>query len=303
MQPDFRWGVLEHRIPSGIRHGDAARERPAEVRLLTLVYMAFAGLGCLYVVLAAFLGHASDFGGHDSGGHDSGGGAGPAAHSADGGGHGGHSDQAGHGETAYGIGGVGHGAVHATAPAAASFHFPFFSPLALATLVAALGGYGLIAKAALGAGDGASLAMAVPAALLTAYAVTYAGWRLVRGATSSSLIWLADLEGAAAEVTVPIPAGGVGEAMTITGGERYAAPAREVNGMAVARGATVTIVATGPTLMVRAEPAAASAHRAHGADGVDGAGRATAGTARAGAPPATAQDPPHPPSPSDRRQT
>jgi hypothetical protein len=261
--------------------------------LLTLVYMAFAGLGCLYVVLAAFLGHASDFGGHGSGGHgsgghDSGAGGGHAGHAAAGGGHGGHADQAGHGEVAYGIGGGGHGGVRAAAPVAASFHFPFFSPLALATVVAAIGGYGLIAKAALGAGDGASLAMAVPAALLTAYAVTWAGWRLVRGSTSSSLIWLEDLEGATAEVTVPIPAGGVGEAMTIASGERYAAPAREVNGTAVARGATVIIVATGPTLMVRAEPATGSTHR-------DPAASSTARTA------AAAREP-LPPSPPEARR-
>ena len=223
--------------------------------MLTLVYMAFAGLGCLYVVLAAFLGHTADVGGHDTSG------AGGGGHAAHAGGHGsaasGHaSDAGGHaGDTAYGVGGGGHGGVHATAPAAASFHFPFFSPLALATLVAAIGGYGLIAKAALGAGDGASLAMAVPAAVLTAYGVTWVGWRLVSGSTSSSLIRLEDLAGAAAEVTVPIPAGGIGEAMAVAGGQRYAAPAREVDGLAVARGAMVTIVAAGTTLVVKAGPA------------------------------------------------
>ena len=243
--------------------------------MLTLVYMAFAGLGCLYVVLAAFLGHTADVGGHDTSG------AGGGGHAAHAGGHGsaasGHaSDVGGHsgdaGDTAYGVGGGGHGGVHATAPAAASFHFPFFSPLALATLVAAIGGYGLIAKAALGAGDGASLAMAVPAAVLTAYGVTYVGWRLVSGSTSSSLIRLEDLAGGAAEVTVPIPAGGVGEAMAIAGGQRYAAPAREVAGLAVARGATVTIVAAGPTLVVRAGPPAPAAHADGSAGGAGGAG-------------------------------
>jgi hypothetical protein len=225
--------------------------------LLTLVYMAFAGLGCLYVVLAAFLGHGSDGGGHDSGGagHAGGHAAHAGGHAADAGGHSSDAgDLAGRGEAAYGIGGGGHGGVHATAPAAAGFHFPFFSPLALATVIAAIGGYGLIAKAALGAGDGASLAMAVPAAVLTAYGVTWVGWRLVSGSTSSSLIRLEDLAGAAAEVTVPIPAGGIGEAMAVAGGQRYAAPAREVNGLAVARGATVTIVAAGTTLVVRAGP-------------------------------------------------
>ncbi|HEV3076503.1 MAG TPA: hypothetical protein VHB47_18915 [Thermoanaerobaculia bacterium] len=242
--------------------------------MLTLVYMAFAGLGCLYVVLAAFLGHTADVGGHDTSG------AGGGGHAAHAGGHGsaasGHaSDAGGHaGDTAYGVGGGGHGGVHAPAPAAASFHFPFFSPLALATLVAAIGGYGLIAKAALGAGDGASLAIAVPAAVLTAYGVTYVGWRLVSGSTSSSVIRLEDLAGGAAEVTVPIPAGGVGEAMAIAGGQRYAAPAREVAGLAVARGATVTIVAAGPTLVVRAGPSAPAAHADGSAGGAGVAGGA-----------------------------
>jgi len=243
--------------------------------LLTLVYMAFAGLGCLYVVLAAFLGHTADVGGHDSAGAGGGGHTVHASgHASADGGHasaaGDHSSGAGHGDTAYGAG--GHGGVHATAPAAAGFHFPFFSPLALATLVAAIGGYGLIAKAALGAGDGASLAMAVPAAVLTAYGVTYVGWRLVSGSTSSSLIRLEDLAGGAAEVTVPIPAGGVGEAMAIAGGQRYAAPAREVAGLAVARGATVTIVAAGPTLVVRAGPPAPANAAVGGAGGVGDAG-------------------------------
>lgn len=224
--------------------------------MLTLVYMAFAGLGCLYVVLAAFLGHTADVGPHDSS-------------------EAGHPSVDGHGDTAYGVGGGGHGGVHATAPAPANFHFPFFSPLALATVVAAIGGYGLIAKAALGAGDGASLAMAVPAAVLTAYGVTYVGWRLVSGSISSSLIRLEDLAGGAAEVTVPIPAGGVGEAMAIAGGQRYAAPAREVAGLAVARGATVTIVAAGPTLVVRAGPPVPGAHPAGGAGGTDGTGGAS----------------------------
>jgi hypothetical protein len=233
--------------------------------LLTLVYMAFAGLGCLYVVLAAFLGHVTDAFGHDSSGAAGGG------HAADAGGH------ASHGDTAYGVGGGGHGGVHATAPAAASFHFPFFSPLALATVVAAIGGYGLIAKAALGAGDGASLAMAVPAAVLTAYGVTYVGWRLVSGATSSSLIRLEDLAGAAAEVTVPIPAGGVGEAMTVAGGQRYAAPAREAAGLAVARGAAVTIVTAGPTLVVRAGPLGPAADGSGGTGGTDGGNSAPKG--------------------------
>jgi len=241
--------------------------------LLTLVYMAFAGLGCLYVVLAAFMGHGADAGGHTGGhggalahaGHhasDAGaahgaghaGHLGHAAHAGHGGrGHGDRAADSGHGQAADDGGGGGYGAVHTAVPAAESFRFPLFSPLALATMVTAIGGWGLIAKAALHAGDGASLVLALPAAVLTAYGVTWVGWRLVSGSRASSVIYLEALTGEVAEVTVPIPAGGVGEALAVTDGQRYAAPAREVHGSAVARGETVTIVeAAGPVLAVRA---------------------------------------------------
>jgi hypothetical protein len=239
--------------------------------LLTLVYLAFAGLGTLYVLLAAFLGHGADAGGGAGGGHV----AASGGHFFGGGAHAGHGSTAGDGAhggghhegggAKYGVEGGGHGTVAASAPAAAAFHFPFFSPLALATLVAAIGGWGLIAKYALDAGDGASLAMAVPAALATAYFVTWAGWRIVSGARANSVIRMQDLAGRQAEVTVPIPAGGVGEASLLVEGQRYTAPAREAAGGAVARGAAVTIVTAGPTLLVRAaQTPATQEDAAHG---------------------------------------
>jgi hypothetical protein len=217
--------------------------------VLTLAYMAFAALGCLYVLIAAFLGHVSDFGGAHSAGH------GGHADASGAGGHSGHGGQESHGGAAdsYGIGGGGHGTVSASTHGAPAFHFPFFSPLALATLVAALGAYGLVAKIGFKVGDEASLALALPAALATAYAITYVGWRLVSGSRGSSVIRLADLPGSAAEVTTPIPAGGMGEAVAMVSGQRYAAPAREVGGGAVPRGAAVTVVSmVGSTLVVRA---------------------------------------------------
>src|SRR5712692_6844931 len=98
--------------------------------MLTMTFLLFALLGCLYVMVAAFLGHA-DFGG---GGH---------AHAPDGG----HGTETGHAASSqYGIDGTGHGSASAAGGGAAAFHFPFFSPLALATLMAAIGGWGLIAK-------------------------------------------------------------------------------------------------------------------------------------------------------------
>jgi membrane protein implicated in regulation of membrane protease activity len=217
--------------------------------VLTLMFIAFAVLGCGYVVVSAFLGHLGDFG--HSGGDDSGGAHGDG-HQADGGAEGGHHAHAEAVHGHYGLESAGHGSASADTAGAASFHFPFFSPLAVATLLAALGGYGLIAQHGFGASDAASILAAIPLALVTAYAVTYAGWKLAAGSRGSSVIRLEQLRGAAAEVTVPIPAGGVGEAAALlAGGHRFTAPAREAEGREVPRGTAVTVVSLlGTTLVV-----------------------------------------------------
>jgi len=209
--------------------------------MLTLTYILFAAAGCLYVLLAAFLGHASDFVDFGHAGHVA-----DAAHAA-------HGDAGhGHGGDRYGVDGRGHGTAAVGTVGHSVFHFPFFSPLALATLVAAIGGYGLIGKYALTLSDGGSLLLAVPAAMATAYLVTYAAFRLVSGARASSVIRLDQIRGAAAEVTAPIPPGGVGEAVAMVAGQRYAAPAREADGGGAPRCAAVTVVGmVCPTLLVK----------------------------------------------------
>ncbi|HEV7518902.1 MAG TPA: hypothetical protein VGR07_21625 [Thermoanaerobaculia bacterium] len=215
--------------------------------MLTLTYILFAAAGCLYVLVAAFLGHASDF---VDFGH--------AGHAADG--HAGHDH--GHGDRAYGVQGDGHGTASVGTVGHPVFHFPFFSPLAIATLIAAIGGFGLIGKHGLGLSDAGSLLLAIPAAMATAYGVTYAGFRLVSGARASSVIRMDQIAGSFAEVTAPIPAGGVGEAVAMVGGQRYAAPAREVGGGAVPRGAAVTVVGmAGPTLLVQAGSSGSAGNR------------------------------------------
>ena len=58
--------------------------------------------------------------------------------------------------------------------------------------------------------------------------------------------------GAPAEILTPIPAGGVGEAAALVQGQRFTAPARELDGNEVPRGAAVTVVRmTGSTLVVK----------------------------------------------------
>src|SRR5687767_7070470 len=86
--------------------------RSRALPMLTLAYIGLAAVGCLYVVLAAFLGHLGDSGGHDAAGHD------PAGDAADGG------HDAGHFEGHYGLDGSGHGGAEAHTTVGATFHFP-----------------------------------------------------------------------------------------------------------------------------------------------------------------------------------
>lgn len=210
-----------------------------------------AVLGCGYVLVATILGHVHLGDGGDAGGD--------AGHGGDGGdaGHGDGGDAAGHdvGGEHYGLGGQGHGSASAGAATLTAFQFPFFSPLALATIIGSTGAYGLIAKAGWRASDVGSLLIALPAAAVTAYAVTYVAWRLVMSSRGSSQIRLAELAGARAEVITPIPAGGIGEVAAMVQSQRYNAPAREAHGREVARGTIVIVEGlVGTTLVVRKSP-------------------------------------------------
>ncbi len=211
--------------------------------MLTITYLAMAGLGCLYIVVSAFLGHLGDFG--DGGGSDAGGDAGGHGGAGDGG----DGDAGGH----YGVDGGGLGKVSAS-DAGGAFHFPFFSPLAVATLFTAIGAWGLIARHAIGLTDAQSLLVALPSAFVTAYLVTYAAYRLVSSSRGSSLLRADRFAGSSGEVLTPIPEGGLGEVAALIDGQRFTTSAREVKGRAVPRGRLVRIVKmTGATLLVESE--------------------------------------------------
>ena len=136
----------------------------------------------------------------------------------------------------------------------AGFHYPFFSPTALAALASAFGAFGLIAIYGFGASDATSLAVALPAGFVFSYAATYVAWRILKGSTGTTTVRPDDLVGVPAEVITPIPAGGVGEAAAMVRGERFTAAAREVDGLDVPRGSVVTVVRyAGATLHVRAD--------------------------------------------------
>jgi membrane protein implicated in regulation of membrane protease activity len=148
------------------------------------------------------------------------------------------------GDVDAGIGDAHHGA----------FHFPFFSPTALATLSGAIGALGLIAQFGFSLPPSRSLLVALPGGVIFTYVVTYVGWRLLATSASTTAFSPVELAGVEAEVLTPIPAGGVGEAAALVKGQRFTASAREEQGLPVPRGAIVTVVRlAGSTLIVRAE--------------------------------------------------
>jgi membrane protein implicated in regulation of membrane protease activity len=200
--------------------------------MLVLGYMVLAVLGSGYILVSMLLGHLVDVGAQDPGAH-----AGADVHSA---------------SADYGVEQGGHGDATAGDGVAPAFHFPFFSPLALATLSAAIGGLGLVGRFGLKLADSASLLFAIPAALVVTYVVTWMTFKVAMGSVGTSTIRSDRLAGVTAEILTPIPEGGVGEAAALVDGQRFAGPAREVDGREVARGTPVTVVRlSGSTLVVK----------------------------------------------------
>lgn len=92
--------------------------------------------------------------------------------------------------------------------------------------------YGLSHPAASGIGVVAGIAMA---------AIVYQFARLLHDQQASSEVRMTSLVGQPAEVTVAIPAGGVGQVSLLAGGERSEHIARGAGGVAIPRGADVVV--------------------------------------------------------------
>jgi membrane protein implicated in regulation of membrane protease activity len=200
--------------------------------MLTLTYVVLAALGCGYILVSLMLGTLTDLGAHAHGGIH---GASPHGHAGSA-----HSD----------YGGGGKGTASASDAGGAAFHFPLFSPLALATLFGCVGAYGLIALHGLGLKDGASLAAAIPAAVITAWLVAWGAFRVAQTSRGTSMV-PSDLTGATGEVLTPIPPDGLGEVALSVQGQRYTTAAREEKGEAVPRGTVVRVARmAGPTAIV-----------------------------------------------------
>ena len=170
------------------------------------VYLVCFGVGLVFTLVSAALGHV--FGG----GHD------------------GHADvgTGGHAEAGWADSGM---------PG-----MSFFSPTVVASFVTAMGGFGMIfSKIQVTRSVWLSAPLALICGLAVAGGVFWLFNKMFSKTQSSSESRVATLVGLGATVITPIPQQGVGEIAYVQAGSRYTAPARTESGGAVASGSTVKI--------------------------------------------------------------
>lgn len=177
---------------------------------LFIAYVACFGIGLLFTIVTAFLGHL--FGGHDAD-------AGPG---------GGDVGSGGHAEAGFG-----------------GDHMPAITPLSpttIASFVTAFGGFGMILSRLEAT---RSPLLSLPLSLLGGLTIAFLVFLLFRTlfarTQSSSESHVAGLVGREASIITPVPPGGVGEIAYVDGGVRYTAAARTLDGRPVAAGATVVV--------------------------------------------------------------
>src|SRR6266850_6688006 len=170
-----------------------------------LVYSICFGVGLLFAILSAFLGHV--FGGHDA-----------------------HVDvgTGGHAEA-----GFEHTGMPGVSP---------FSPTTIASFITAFGGFGMIfSRIELTKPWWISAPLSAFMGLAIAAGVFFLFNAIFSRTQSSSESRVGALVGASATVLTPIPQHAVGEIAYVHGGSRYTAPARSESGAAIAAGQTVKI--------------------------------------------------------------
>ena len=171
------------------------------------IYFICFGVGLLFTLLSALLGHL--FGGGDADAH------------ADVG-------TGGHAEA-----GFEHTGMPGIAP---------FSPTTIASFITAFGAFGMIfSKIALLESPWVSAPLAGVSGLVVAAGVFLMFNKIFSKTQASSEGQVGTLIGSNATIITPIPQGGVGEIAYVQGGSRYTAPARSESGAAIGNGQTVRI--------------------------------------------------------------
>jgi membrane protein implicated in regulation of membrane protease activity len=130
---------------------------------------------------------------------------------------------------------------------------PSLSPITIASFVTAFGAFGIFATQGFSASAGVSVLIAAVGAFIVAIISHFAYFYLLVKPQGSSEVTQSDIMGATAEVTTPIPIGGLGEVAFVARGGRVSYPARSLDRVALPRGTTVTIVEmVGSVVAVRA---------------------------------------------------
>ncbi len=202
--------------------------------MMFYAYFASFLLGFGFVVISALMSGLS--GGHGDSGAD-------AGHDVDLG-HG-HDVEIGHdgGEFAAGDGAdadVGHGG-GAAGPGEAEMHLPVFSPLVMACFLATFGGTGMLYRKLLGDNPWLHAPLAAVSALALGFAIAFGIWKLTTTFSSHQNARASDVLATMAEVSVTVPAQGMGEIAYVSGGTRQTLSARSADGKEHKQGGSVKV--------------------------------------------------------------
>lgn len=205
---------------------------------ITVIYGICLLVGIIYTIASFLLGSLGDLGGHAG---DFGGG-----HMGD---MGGHPGEFSHN---YGVHTGGHGEAQGATGTGGEVIFGPFSPMVIAFFLTCFGGVGLIVTKAWTENPFINLPVAAASGFVLAWLLVSLFNRVLGGMASSSEVRLNTLVGTEAEVTVAIPALGVGEIAYIAMGSRYVTPARNEEQIPIPRYSTVRITRiVGNTFFVR----------------------------------------------------
>ncbi len=148
-----------------------------------------------------------------------------------------------------------HGHVEAGADSSDAPGVSAFSPTVIASFVTAFGGLGIIfSEIPATKNPWISAPLSLAGGFFISFIVLTILRKLFSHTQSSSESKVASLVGQSAMTNCSIPENGVGEIVYVQAGSRYTAPAREVNGTAIASGKPVKIVRiVGPQFFVTTE--------------------------------------------------
>jgi hypothetical protein len=230
---------------------------------MSSVYLFCLSLGFVFTVAGAVLGQLLGGGDHDHGGPghdvDAHGGHGLDLH-ADHGVHahgaldvgGGfdapefsHSYDAGGGHAGIGEGDVsgGEGGEGGEGGDTGSGHLPLFSPTVISFFLFMFGGTGLLLQRAIGISSPfIHVPIAAASAMASGFGLAWVLYKVTTGLESNRLARLSDALAAPAEVTISVPAQGMGEIAYLSAGTRQTLSARSADGREYRQGSTVRVL-------------------------------------------------------------